>query len=100
MRVTAGGVLFECYICMNIHSHKPSRVCDIDSTSLLSRYGGFGIRSHDGPPKGTWEKHKSVEVQRCVDAQGHIVEFYEKTECHKDTSQLLMLETQPSSGGG
>lgn len=71
-----------------------------DSTSLLSRYGGFGIRSHDGPPKGTWEKHKSVEVRRCVDAQGHIVEFYEKTECHKDTSQLLMLETQPSSGGG
>ena len=25
---------------------------------------------------------------------------YEKTECHKDTSQLLMLEIQPSSAGG
>jgi len=53
LRVTAVGVLFECYICMNVHSHKPSRACDIDSTSLLSRYGGFGIRSHGGPPKGT-----------------------------------------------
>ena len=28
------------------------------------------------------------------------VEFYEKTECHNDMSQLLILETQPSSGGG
>ena len=37
----------------------------------------------------------------CGCSRQHLyVQFYEKTECHKDTSQLLMLETQPSSGGG
>ena len=100
--MTAVGVLFECYICMNIHSHKPSRACDIDSTSLLSRYGGFGIKvTRRAAERDLGKAQESGGPEVCGCSRQHLyVQFYEKTECHKDTSQLLMLETQPSSGGG